>query len=69
MEGFDFNSFFIPLAWVLAAITLASGSFLVLRSFLRFRYQVNQSIAMDIELVRVVKPAALPEGQKTQEAW
>lgn len=69
MEGFDFNSFFIPLAWVLAGITLASGSFLVLRSFLRFRYQVNQSIAMDIELVRVVKPAALPEGQKTQEAW
>jgi hypothetical protein len=69
MEGFDYNTVFVPLAWALASIALGSGVFLVLRSFLRFRFQVNQSIAMDIELVRVVKPVAQPEAQKPKDAW
>ncbi len=69
MEGFDYNTVFVPLAWVLACVALGSGIFLILRSFFRFRYQVNQSIAMDIELVRVVKPVIQSEVQTSKEAW
>ena len=55
MEGVDFNSILVPLVWLLAIISIVSGAFLVLRSFLRFRYQVNQSVNMDLEMVRVTR--------------
>ncbi|MFZ2299872.1 MAG: DUF87 domain-containing protein [Candidatus Moraniibacteriota bacterium] len=69
MEGFDFNSVLMPLTWIFSSVAIASGSFLVIRSFLRFRYQVNQSVNMDLEMVRVTRKQA-PEGQEQKaEAW
>lgn len=55
MEGLDFNIIFVPLAWVALFVALGSGAFLVVRSFLRFRYQVNQSLNMDLEVIKVTK--------------
>jgi uncharacterized membrane protein len=68
--GFDPNIIFVPLAMVTGGLALLAGCFLLLRSFFRFRAQVNQSIAMDIELIRVVKKPE-PEGmsQKPADAW
>ncbi|MDO8566006.1 MAG: TraM recognition domain-containing protein [Candidatus Moranbacteria bacterium] len=70
MEGLDLNIVLIPLTWISASAALMSGTFLVVRSFLRFRYQVNQSVNMDLEMIRVTRKEA-PEGeqQKTAEAW
>lgn len=71
MEGFDFNIVLIPLTWLFASVALVSGAFLVIRSFLRFRYQVNQSVNMDLEMIRVTRKE-IPEGegqQKTADAW
>lgn len=69
MEGLDLNIVLVPLAWIAASATLGSGAFLVARSFLRFRYQVNQSISMDLEMVRVTRKKAPEGGQQSAEAW
>ena len=70
MAGFDFNTILIPLTWIFASAALLSGTFLVIRSFLCFRYQVNQSVNMDLEMIRVTRKEA-PEGEreKNAEAW
>ena len=65
--SFDLNQILIPVAWCFGFFALLIGLLMVIRSFFRFRAQVNQSIAMDIELVRVAKPAV--SEQKSQDAW
>lgn len=65
---FDPNILFIPIAWFFGFLALFTGVLLVIRGFFRFRAQVNQSIAMDIELIRVAKPV-YPEGQRQADAW
>ena len=66
---FDPNFILVPLAWLLAFTTLASGLFLVVRSFFRFRYQVNQSLNMDLEVIRVLRQKE-GEGQtQNAEGW
>lgn len=66
--AFDLNMIFIPVAWFFGFLALLTGLLLVIRGFLRFRAQVNQSIAMDIELVSVTKGPVRTEGQ-TPESW
>lgn len=69
MASFDFNIILVPLVWLFAFVSIMSGAFLVIRGFLRFRYQVNQSINMDLEMVRVARKE-LPEGrEQNPEAW
>lgn len=70
LTGFDPNIIFVPLALLSGFFASIAGGFLLLRSFFRFRAQVNQSISMDIELVRVTKRPE-PEGspQKQADAW
>ncbi len=66
---FDLNALLVPLAWLFAFCTLASGIFLVVRSFFRFRYQVNQSLNMDLEVIRVLRQKE-GEGQGSNaESW
>ncbi len=71
MEGFNLNLIFVPLAWVAGLAALGSGAFLVVRSFLRFRYQVNQSLNMDLEVIQVTKkrPGDTTQGAASAEAW
>jgi len=69
MEGFDLNIVLVPLTALFAFVSLISGIYLVLRSFLAFRYQVNQSLNMDLEVIQVTKKK-IPEGQQQgAEAW
>ncbi|HEX8973919.1 MAG TPA: TraM recognition domain-containing protein [Patescibacteria group bacterium] len=55
MDTFDLNAFLVPLAWAFSMIAFSSGLFLVIRSFLNFRAQINRSMNMDLEIVRVTK--------------
>jgi len=66
---FDLNTLLIPLSIVSGLFALVTGALIVARSFFRFRAQVNQSIAMDVELVRVTKKTERPGEQKSAEAW
>ena len=63
------NTILIPLSIFSGLFAMVTGGLLVARSFLRFRSQVNQSIAMDVELVRVTKKSERPGEQKQAEAW
>jgi len=66
---FDLNTLLVPLSIVSGLFALVTGALIVARSFFRFRAQVNQSIAMDVELVRVTKKTERPGEQKSAEAW
>ncbi|MEK9150999.1 MAG: TraM recognition domain-containing protein [Patescibacteria group bacterium] len=69
MTGIDFNIILVPLAWIFAFVAIVSGSFLVTRSFFRFRYQVNQSVNMDLEMVRVTRKELSEGREQNAEAW
>lgn len=60
---------FAPIMLVSGLFAAVSGGLLVARSFFRFRAQVNQSISMDVELIRVTKRVERPGEQKQPEAW
>ncbi|MDD2766695.1 MAG: type IV secretion system DNA-binding domain-containing protein [Candidatus Moranbacteria bacterium] len=71
MTGLDLNILLIPLVYLLASVAIISGTFLVIRSFFRFRYQINQSMNMDLEMIRVTRKE-IPEGAQqapNAEAW
>lgn len=55
MDTFDLNILIVPLLWFFSVAAVGSGLFLVLRSFLNFRAQINRSMNMDLEVVRVTK--------------
>ncbi len=66
---FDLNIVLVPLAYLFAFFALTSGLYLVVRSFFRFRYQVNQSLNMDLEVIRVLRQKE-GEGQaQNAEGW
>ena len=71
--SFDLNSLLLPLVIISGTAALFSGIGMVVLSFLGFRAQVNQSMNLDLDLIRVSKPekkqdAANP-NQKTQQFW
>lgn len=55
MDILDINTLLVSLVWLLSAIVLLSGLFLIMRSFLNYRAQINRSMNMDLEVVRVTK--------------
>lgn len=70
METLDPNIILIPFAWVLSVITFISGFFWVLRSFLNYRAQINRSMNMDLEIVRVTKIIKDKSAQRSEgEVW
>ncbi len=67
--SFDLNILLVPLSAVFGFLALTSGLYLVVRSFFRFRYQVNQSLNMDLEVVKVMRKKE-GEGQgQNAEGW
>jgi len=70
MSAFDFNVILVPLAFFSASLAFISGLYLVMWSFFRFRYQINQSVNMDLEMIRVTRKE-IPEGENKQsaESW
>ena len=68
-NSFDLNTLLVPLVYLFATVSLLSGVYLVIRSFFRFRYQINQSLNMDLEVIKVIRKKT-PEGQQTAaDAW
>ena len=55
MNALDLNIFLVPLTYLFSAVALFSGGFLVVRSFLNYRAQINRSMNMDLEIIRVTK--------------
>lgn len=66
--NFDFNLVLIPLAGLLFAAAFFSGAYFIVRSFLTFRSQINRSMNMELEIVRVSKlikkKEELAQGEK-----
>ena len=71
MLSFDINSIIIIIAFISAFSALISGALLVLGSFLGFRAEINQSLNMDLEIIRVSKSKKTEEGgsRNPNEAW
>jgi hypothetical protein len=68
---FDLNVILFWLVFVSGLATLISGVLLVLQSFLKFRAEINQSMNLDLEIVRVSKPEQPQDSgeRKTNEMW
>lgn len=67
-------SFNLDLIFALTVIlfgltALLSGLFLVYSSFSNFRMNINRSMNMDLEIIRVSKASRPKEDQGSQEAW
>ena len=71
MSGFDFNIVLIPLLGIFGILSFFSGGFLIIRSILRFRISVSQSMQMDLEMVKVSRIKRNQETQQNQnaDAW
>jgi len=65
----DLNSLLYFITTLLGILTLLSGLWLVFRSFTIFRGQINRSMNMDLEIIRVSKVSKPKEEQDKQEAW
>ncbi|KKP79862.1 MAG: hypothetical protein UR78_C0007G0012 [Candidatus Moranbacteria bacterium GW2011_GWF2_35_39] len=67
----DLNSILISLIYLSALASIVSGALLVAQSFFGFRSQINQSMNLDLEIVRVSKSKQSKENEdrKTHEMW
>lgn len=66
MEGL--NLLLVPLTWLLGILTFVTGVFLLVRGYYRFRYQINSSVNLDLEVIQVVNKKS-GEEPKSAEAW
>lgn len=69
MMEFDLNIIFVPLMVFFSVISFVAGLFLVLRSFFNFRAQINRSINMDLEIIKVAKIFKGRQEQERPESW
>jgi len=69
MNGFDFNLVFYFVVVALGIVSAVSGIWMILRSFLNFRIQLNRSLNMDLEVVRVSKVIKARDENERQDAW
>lgn len=65
----DLNTFLVPLTIIFSVVMCISGALLVVRSFLRYRSQINRSLNMDVEVVKVTKMAENNQGQQDAQKW
>lgn len=65
------NLIFLPLALILGVVCFFSGVFVMLKSFFGFRMQIQRSVSMDLEVIRVSKINKTEEEKKSadHEAW
>lgn len=54
-QTFGARDIFIILISFFGLITFFSGAFILLRSFLRFRFEVSRSLNMDLEVIKITK--------------
>jgi hypothetical protein len=68
-SSFDLNALLIPLTLLFGAVALASGVFLLVRSFLRFRFAVNRSLNADLEVIKISRPQKRKDEPTKPEEW
>jgi Type IV secretion-system coupling protein DNA-binding domain len=61
------NMVLVPMAWVLGFFCLISGGLLVVKSFFGFKRQVNRSLELDLEVVKVARPRE--QQNEKGDAW
>jgi hypothetical protein len=63
LAGVDLNLILAPLLFILGTLSLLSGGAWVASSFFTFRSQINRSVGLDLEIVRVSKVFKKKEEQ------
>ncbi len=64
------NTILIPFAWALGFLTLFSGGLLLVKTFYGFRKQINKSLELDLEVVKVARPQKRNDGGTDRgDAW
>lgn len=63
------NLIFVFLVVVLSLVSLVSGFYWIFKEFFRFRGQINRSMNMDLEIIRVSKIAKPKDESEKQESW
>jgi hypothetical protein len=69
LDIIDFNIILIPLTLFFAAIFLLTGFFLIVRSFFRFRFELNRSLNMDLEMIKISKINKKKEDMTKLDEW
>ncbi|MDO8241277.1 MAG: TraM recognition domain-containing protein [Candidatus Moranbacteria bacterium] len=69
MNNFDINLIFYTASVVLGVVSVLSGAWMVARSFISFRAHINQSLNMDLEVIRVSKIVKPRDENDRQDAW
>ena len=65
----DINLILYPLIFLLGLISFLSGSWMIFRSFMGFRAQLNRSMNMNLETIRVSKVLKPRDENEKQEMW
>jgi len=65
----DINYIFSFLTFFLGSVTFLSGIYIITRSFFNFRLEINRSMNMDLEIIRVSKVVKPREETTKQDAW
>lgn len=71
MQEIDLGNLFVWMIYISGFLVFISGLLMVLESFLKFRAQINQSMNLDLEIIRVSKMNQSKESsdRKTHEMW
>lgn len=69
LSAFDLNVVLVPLAYLSGALAFFSGIFLAVKAFLLVRFEVSQSLNLDLEVVQVSKKKAVEGGQRGPDEW
>lgn len=70
MSLFSLDVLLVLLLTLFGVISLLSGTYLLIRSLLRIRFQVNQSLNLALEVIQVSRKKVTEEGMKTaNEEW
>ncbi len=65
----ELDAIFYLLIILLSLLSAVSGAWVVARSFLNFRTQLNRSMNMDLEVIRVSKVVKQREEKEREDAW
>lgn len=69
LSEFDLNVVLLPLAYVSGSLAFVSGIFLLIKAFLVVRFEVAQSLNLDLEVVQVSKKKTAENGTHSAEEW
>ena len=65
----ELSAIFYLLIILLSLLSAVSGLWMVVRSFLNFKTQLNRSLNMDLEVIRVSKVTRQGDDKERQDSW